>query len=94
MKHSIGDKRLSVFGRTISIHNPIRRYYLTRNSIYMIRLSSIPLGYKMREFSLNIIRFFVLFFTQKEKLVYFKYFIAGIYDGLTGKFGKCTYNFS
>ncbi|EIV8454974.1 rhamnosyltransferase, partial [Escherichia coli] len=56
MKHTIGDNRVSIFGRTISVHSPLRRYYLVRNSFYMIRLDYIPIGYKIREIFFNVVR--------------------------------------
>ena len=47
MSHAIGDERKSVLGREISIHSPfLRRYYLARNSIYMLRCHLVLWGIK------------------------------------------------
>lgn len=89
MKHVIGDKRGNFFGRTISIHSPLRRYYLTRNSIFMLKASYIPFGYKLRESVLNSFRIIVLLVTQNEKRKYLNSFIFGFKDGLQNNFGKC-----
>lgn len=87
MSHDIGDSRTKLFGREISIHSPIRRYYLIRNSFFMIRKSYVPLGYKIREVIFNVLRFFVsLTFSQNKKSV-LKYSFRGVKDGLSGKFG-------
>ena len=93
MKHSIGDNRTSVIGRGVSVHSPLRRYYLCRNSMYMLGSRHIPLGYKMREISLSTLRVIVFAFLSREKVKYFKYCMAGFYDGIRGKDGRCTYEF-
>jgi len=89
MAHTIGDRRLSLFGRTISVHSPLRRYYLVRNSFLMLRLNYIPWGYKLRELVFNLIRTGIGFYTATQKLVFCKYFIMALRDGLLGRFGPC-----
>ncbi|WOB82040.1 rhamnosyltransferase [Providencia sp. PROV114] len=84
MSHSIGDKRISLLGRTISVHSPLRRYYLLRNSFHMCRLPYIPIGYKIRECIFNPIRFFVSLITSKNKINTLKYSYFAISDGLKG----------
>ncbi len=68
MMHTIGDSRVSVFGRMISVHSPLRRYYLYRNSIYMIRNKSIDSGYKLREVAFNLFRLIVFLCLLMRKL--------------------------
>lgn len=87
MAHTIGDSRLNLFGRKISIHSPMRRYFLVRNSFFMIRKSYIPVGYKIRELFLNFIRALLSLVLNKDKKKTLKMIIYGISDGLTGKFG-------
>ena len=89
MKHEIGDKRGVFFGRTISIHSPLRRYYLTRNSIFMLKSKYIPFGYKLREASINIFRIIVLLLTQPQKMKYLSCFVFGFKDGINNDYGKC-----
>lgn len=91
MKHTIGDERRSIFGRSISVHSPLRRYYLYRNSIYMIKDSKIPLGYKVREISFNAMRFVLFLILSNERIKYFKYSVSGFVDGLKGVKGKCPH---
>lgn len=91
MKHSIGDNRKSIFGRSISVHSPLRRYYLYRNSIYMIRDPKIFLGYKIREIAFNAFRFVVFLILSKERRKYFKYSISGFIDGFKGIKGNCPH---
>ena len=91
MKHTIGDNRTSILGRSISVHSPLRRYYLYRNSIYMIKDSKILLGYKIREIAFNAFRFVVFLILSNERRKYFKYSISGFIDGFKGIKGKCPH---
>ena len=46
----------------IKSHNPKREYYITRNSLLMIRLSYIPLGYRIRKIFTTLGRVLVSLF--------------------------------
>lgn len=88
MAHTIGDSRLNLFGRKISIHSPMRRYYLVRNSFYMLRLNYVPFGYKVREIFLNVVRSLIsLSYSQNKKETLIK-IAEGICDGLRNKYGS------
>lgn len=91
MKHTIGDNKASILGRSISVHSALRRYYLYRNSIYMVSNPKIFLGYKIREIVLNSFRFFFFLMISNEKIKYFKYSISGFIDGFKGIKGKCPH---
>lgn len=88
MSHMVGDQRVKFFGRSISKHSPLRRYYLTRNSFLVMRLPHIPFGYKTRELLLNFARFVAFFYFSDERLKYLKYVKKATVDGLCGNFGK------
>lgn len=88
MSHCIGDKRISFFGRTISQHSALRRYYLTRNCFYMISLKYVPLGYKTREIALNLLRVVVFFILSNDRSSYLYYIRRALRDGFRGKYGK------
>lgn len=87
MSHDIGDSRTKIFGREISIHSPIRRYYLIRNSFFMIKKNYVPFGYKVREIIFNALRFCVSLTFAKDKSSVLTYSFRGVKDGLNGKFG-------
>jgi len=93
MNHIIGEKRVSIFGRKISLHSPLRKYYLFRNSVFMIKCPYISTGYKIRELIFNGLRLVVFLLLSNEKKKYFKYSVMGYWDGLRNKKGKCTYNY-
>jgi len=88
MAHTIGDSRLKIFGRTISVHSALRRYYLVRNSFFMLRLHYVPFGYKLRELILNILRALIAIFTSKNKKIVLGMILAGLRDGLKNKYGE------
>lgn len=84
MSHTIGDERKLFLGREVSIHSPLRRYYLARNSIYMMRLSYVPIGYKFREAIFSTIRtiMFVACVDKKDCILNISYV-----DGRMGFWG-------
>jgi rhamnosyltransferase len=88
MNHQIGDKRMSVLGRRISVHSPVRRYYLTRNSIHMLRISYIHWGYKLREIFFIFLRIVIFVIVSPKRKEYFKYSFYGFRDGLKGIYGN------
>lgn len=91
MAHTIGDKRISIMGRTISCHSPFRRYFLIRNSFKMLRLTYVPFGYKLREITFNCLRTVIGFITSSEKKKFLKYTVVAFKDGVAGNFGPCKY---
>lgn len=78
----VGLYRKSVFGRSIPVHNPIRRYYAARNSVFMLFLPHMSIGYKFREIFFNPMRliFDCILEGNVRHRVY--YFIKGVYDGI------------
>lgn len=91
MAHTIGENRLNFLGRTISIHSPLRRYYLIRNSIFMLRQPYIPLGYKVREVVFNLLRFLIGLAFSKDRKKYLFFVVWGIRDGISGALGSCKH---
>lgn len=91
MAHTIGDARANIMGRTVSVHSPFRRYFLVRNSIYMMRLNYIPCGYKLRELIFNVLRIFVAFILAENKAKVLKSAYYGIRDGVLKKYGPLNY---
>ncbi|NLJ19574.1 MAG: glycosyltransferase family 2 protein [Bacteroidales bacterium] len=93
MNHMIGEKRLNILGRKVSYHLPLRKYYLFRNSIYMIKCPYISMGYKIREIVFNGLRFFVYLLYSSNKIAFIKYSLFGLLDGFSGKMGHCGHKF-
>jgi rhamnosyltransferase len=88
MRHTVGDERFNLLGRKISLHSPLRRYYLFRNSLHMLRLPYIPLGYKIREITFNLGRFLVGLANSERKSTFVRFSVRGVCDGVRGRFGN------
>lgn len=88
MEHQVGDDRIKLLGREISFHSPLRRYYLARNSILMLKEKHINWKYKVREVYYTVSRVVVYLLLVKNKLKYLKYISLGWYDGIMNKTGK------
>lgn len=91
MSHLVGDARVKFFGRTISKHSALRRYYLTRNSIRVLSISHIPLSYKVREIFLSVARILAFFVYSNERLKYSKYMLYAIRDAIFNNYGKARF---
>jgi rhamnosyltransferase len=91
MSHLIGDDRVKFFGRSISRHSALRRYYLLRNSFLIMKLPHISLAYKSREIFLSMARFIAFFYYSDEKKVYSKLAIKAVIDAISGNYGKIRF---
>ncbi|MDN3587281.1 glycosyltransferase family 2 protein [Pedobacter aquatilis] len=91
MIHAIGDNSFAVAGREISNHSPLRRYYLCRNSILMIKNPVIPIGYKLREIIVNLVRLLTFLVFASDRKKYWKYSIRGFVDGFKDVSGICPH---
>ena len=88
MEHSIGDQRIKIFGRMISMHSDFRKYYISRNAIYMTRLPYVPFGYKVRVILFNFIRSCVGVFISESR----KSSIKSLYRGWMAGFSHFDAN--
>ena len=60
MSHTLGNGRLKLFGKTISVHSPIRNYYSIRNSIMLAQRRYIGIAWRLY-FIRRIIPYFIVF---------------------------------
>ncbi len=88
MLHTVGDSISKYIGRESFIHSPLRRYYITRNSILLARLPWAPFGFRFRELFMCIIRVPYFLLIVKFNYVYIFYTLKGIYHGFIGRGGK------
>lgn len=87
MAHNIGDRRIKIFGRLISIHSNIRKYYILRNGWFLLRSDYVPLGYKVRLFFFNLIRIVLWLFVCDNKFKMLPFIYKGVMDGVRGVSG-------
>jgi len=89
--HTIGEKS-NYKKKVITQHNPIRMYYITRNSFYIVSRfkKSFPERYSYKKtFYKNIYKTFFKILKQEDyKLLKLKYVCLGIIDFLRGKYGR------
>lgn len=90
MEHAIGDSRLKVLGREISIHSPLRRYYLARNSVLLLKLPYVPWKYKVREVFYSVSRVMAFLVFVSNRTGYLRYILKGWQDGLRGRGGRIS----
>jgi rhamnosyltransferase len=88
MNHNYGDKSVKVRNKALSLHNPIRHYYIARNAIILYRSGSIPLVWKIADGMIYFKRLALYVLFSDNKAVHLKYIAAGIRDGLFGKTGE------
>lgn len=90
ISHAIGDKRVKSLGREISIHSPLRRYYMVRNNLILARLNWIPIGYRLRIIFGLLLNISIHLFDVSFKKEYVKFTFRGVLDGMLNKKGVYT----
>lgn len=89
--HNLGDRAVRIWigrWREVSVHSPLRNYYMVRNTLIMIRETAMPLSWRFA-FLLRLL-LFVMFLivwlpsrTERVKMV-----TTGIWHGLSSRSGK------
>lgn len=87
MGHSIGDGAVSLLWRQIHLHTDARNYYLLRNAIYLMRMKSMGLQWKLC-FMPRLPCYLVLYpLLSKHKWVNIRLVLKAILDGVHGHLG-------
>lgn len=81
MQHTIGDRKVKILGKNISVHAPIRNYYLIRNSIILYKRKRLNRRWRFfllfRSFAFFFI--FSIFIDKRGKRIYLM--LNGFKDG-------------
>lgn len=90
MRHSIGDKTVSLGKKKVNLHSDVRNYYIIRNGSNLMTDKSISLGWRTHIFLKIVyyIAFYSLTTFSKRKSSTFILLIRACFDGLTGRLGK------
>lgn len=89
MRHAIGSARRKFFGKSVTLHHPIRDYYALRNSILLARRPYIPSAWRLY-FLRRIFTFFIGFvLLGDQRPTRIRLMLQGLRDGLFGRNGKC-----
>ena len=87
MQHSIGDNYRQFMGKQVPIHSPLRHYYLMRNGVFLQKLPTISLGWKMSD-AWQLVKKLIFFgFFLPQRATRWRMMLRGIRDGLRGKLG-------
>lgn len=87
MSHSLGDSPIAFMGRNYPAHNPLRHYYLARNSVWVCKQAYAPWNWKLSEcyrMCLRII-FYSVFARPRHK--HFAMMMRGLAHGLMSRLG-------
>jgi rhamnosyltransferase len=87
MEHSLGEKPVKLFKRSIAIRGPLRHYYQFRNAILLYRSPVLPLNWKIVDGSRLILRYVFYTLFAKPRLMHWKMMIRRLIDGLRGRTG-------
>jgi rhamnosyltransferase len=89
INHRLGNTSKSILYRSITLRNPLRHYYITRNAFYLsLRSNSLDFLHKLTLF-LKSFRYIIGFtLLSKPHFLNFKYTLKGFYHGFIGKLGK------
>lgn len=91
ISHCLGDTSKSLFGKQITLRNPLRHYYIIRNCEY---LSLYELSYpkEFRDFLHKKVKTYLAgyFYLAKPHFKNLKYLIRGIKDAKNKRMGKCS----
>jgi rhamnosyltransferase len=88
MIHNMGDAGFGCFGTYKPIHrSPIRHFYITRNTISLMKLSYIPFYWKIKEMLKMLRRVIFYVVVSKNRKLTARLILKGFVDGLKNKLG-------
>jgi rhamnosyltransferase len=88
MAHQLSDGMKVVFKNfVLNTYSPLRRYYLARNSIYLIL--SKKWNWMQRKYLLKsfLFSFFSAMFSDRKKIASIRFIVIGIIDAISGRMG-------
>ena len=89
MKHKMGDKQISFFGRKIGIYSPFRRYFDCRNTILIQKDQIFPKTLRRYYLKLIFVKILISIFWGPNRCQQLRYCWRGLLDGINGFSGKC-----
>lgn len=88
MKHSLGEAPLSILGRKLLNHSPLRHYYIVRNGVWLISKNYTPLGWRLYFVRMILVRYLLYPLWVTPRFAYFNMMTKGLWHGLLGRMGK------
>jgi rhamnosyltransferase len=91
MPHNMGDEGLNWIGQYKPVYrNPIRHFYIIRNSIYLIKLSYIPLSWRIIELLKTLRRVVMYLWISNDRLKSLRLICKAVIDGFLNRLGPLT----
>jgi rhamnosyltransferase len=87
LQHQLGDVRRQIGTRQVSLHSPLRHYYIIRNSFVLMRSPEINWRWKCSDFLKTLRRLIVFPLLSSAPLDHISMMARGIWHGLIGKTG-------
>lgn len=88
MRHDMGDLALNWFGQYKPLYkNPLRHFYIVRNSVYLALYGDMPIGWRMLELVKTFRRIPAYLWASGQREASFKLILKGLFDGMSGKLG-------
>lgn len=88
MLHDMGDDGIVWFGDYKPLYkNPIRHFYIIRNSMYLGLHSRLPLRWRLQELLKTLRRIPVYLWASNDRVRSFKLIVQALIDGSRGKLG-------
>lgn len=91
--HSLGSGKIKYKNKEYIVSAPIRNYYQTRNELYLLKYSYVPLNWKRDSIKRIIRRFFLFHKIMPDGELRKKYIRKGISDFFLKKMGKIDVEF-
>jgi rhamnosyltransferase len=91
ISHCLGDNNAKIFGKVITLRNPIRHYYILRNCVYLSKNADyLPVAYRKTLMKKAWSYFFGYTYLGRPHFKNFKYLCRALNDGKKGIMGKIT----
>jgi Predicted glycosyltransferases len=91
LEHELGDEHISICGKKLINHSPLRHYYFYRNFYYSLRLSYIPASWKIHVVIKSTLQLLIFSLANKRGWLHAKMITTGIIHGMLGKMGKFSH---
>jgi rhamnosyltransferase len=87
MEHTLGDSIFWLFGKPVSLHSPLRHYYMTRNGLWMIGQRRFPIHWRLLESWRLLRRSAAYLLLAPRRLERLAMMSRGVRDAMFGRMG-------
>lgn len=88
MTHRLGDGAVRIFGKSFSLHSPLRHYYIVRNAVWLYKQSNIPLNWRLRDGYVLLKRVLLYSVCGTPRRQQLPMMLRGLYHGLRSRLGR------